>query len=245
MIIDFKKCKIDINESWNNFFTNEIKEELSLIEIKIGNNFTPLPINIFRVMQRNIIDFKCCILGQDPYPQEGVATGRAFEVGTVNDWNDKRINTSLKNILKVINKNALNKKDIPAIEDVRNDILSGAFSILSPDKIFADWEKQGVLLLNTSLTCEKGSTEKSNSHKDYWVGFSKSLIQYIEKCNPEIIWLLWGKNAFNFTQGIVKNYFDCDHPRLNNKSNGSFFYENHFTKIKTINWTGTKIQNSH
>jgi len=87
-------------------------------------------------------------LGQDPYPQTGVATGRAFEVGTLKSWNQPFKNISLKNILRALYK-AYSGQIIKFSQ--LKEKFDNEFSVLPPGKLFEHWEKQGVLLLNTSF----------------------------------------------------------------------------------------------
>jgi uracil-DNA glycosylase len=55
------------------------------------------------------------------------------------------------------------------------------------------WTLQGVLLLNASLTVEKGA---ANSHsKIGWEKFTDAIIHYINKHNRNVVFLLWGANA--------------------------------------------------
>jgi len=234
MEIKFQNCIISIHNSWNEFFTDEILQILKNIEDSIGDDFTPNAENIFRVLNNDLSRLKCCILGQDPYPQPGVATGRAFEVSGVNSWQDKKINFSLKNMLRLLHKNYMHMEFVSSIKNVREDIENNKFPVLTPDKIFVHWERQGVLLLNTSLTCRTGS---SNSHAELWPEFTSQLVQFITEKNNNVKWLLWGRDAQRFAECIADDRkYKSFHPRLNGTGPGSFFYENHFLKIDSINW---------
>ena len=71
----------NVHSSWNKFLTTEIFDELDEIEKKIGMNTNPEHNNILRFMLCNLNNVKVVILGQDPYPEKGRPTGRAFEVG--------------------------------------------------------------------------------------------------------------------------------------------------------------------
>lgn len=87
---------------------------------KVGDNYYPDQINLFRFMQNPLDNVKCVIVGMDPYPSnftysnkiEPQATGRSFEVASIsleNDWNAKFKQTSLQNILKSIYLNETGK----------------------------------------------------------------------------------------------------------------------------------------
>jgi uracil-DNA glycosylase len=218
--------------SWSEFVKSN-ESELNRIEEDIEKKgYTPCSNLVLRFLQVDLSKVKIIILGQDPYKQEGVATGRAFEVGGLKCW-DKPMNQSLLNILKAIYYTYKEKKT--SIKDIRKDINSVNFKILPPNELFCNLEEQGVLFLNTSFTCEIG---KSGSHEENWKPFTSHLIKYILKANPNCRWLLWGKVAEEFAErnGIPKTY-KYPHPR-----NIVFIEENGFEKTKDlINWTGYKL----
>ncbi|MDO5814565.1 MAG: uracil-DNA glycosylase [Methanobrevibacter sp.] len=111
---------------------------------------------------------KVVILGQDPYHEEGQAHGLAFSTP-----DGRPIPRSLKNIFKEINA----EYDYPIPE-------SGCLE---------SWAKQGVFLLNTVLTVEKGN---ANSHsKCGWQTFTDNVIRILDKQDYPIVFMLWGKQA--------------------------------------------------
>ena len=174
--IEFAGVKIQVHESWNDFWNSATTACLREIQARIGANFTPEAEKVFLFLNFDLFRLKVVILGQDPYPQEGVATGRAFEVGNIETWYDLKENTSLQNMLKLICRNSLKLDDIPTIDEVRKYIRHRKFGILSPKELFVAWEAQGVLLLNTAFTCEIGNP---NSHANYWNCFSQRVADYI------------------------------------------------------------------
>jgi uracil-DNA glycosylase len=230
-----------IHNSWNDFLSKEIIENIKNIENEIENiDFTPKSENILRFLKNDLQSIKIIILGQDPYPEKGRATGRSFEVGDLNSWQDKFKQISLKNIIRLIHKsykNIENYSDIKSYTNIKKDIVSGEFKILQPDEIFKSWENQGVLLLNKSLTCEVG---KPGSHRNLWNDFSKELISYISSKN-NIHWFLWGNDAISNEKYIQNGTLHkSKHPMMCSEK-----YENDFLKsmcfIKTknlINWLG-------
>jgi len=227
------------HETWNDFLDSGIDYCLKNIETKLGNHFTPNIENILLFMTFDLSKLKVVILGQDPYPQFKVATGRAFEVGNIRTWDELRGNTSVQNILKLICKNYLSLDEVPTIEEVRKKIRHGDFNVLPPDELFVSWENQGVLLINTSLTCEIG---KPNSHANYWACFSQRVIDYVADNSSDAKWLLWGNKARSFGNKISNdNKYDSDHPRLNTKTIDSFLVKNHFLLDLGINWAGYSL----
>ena len=96
--------EFNIHPSYDGFFTGEKISQLEwILDVVSKDHYTPDKNDIFKALQMDLKEKKVLLLGMDPYPQEGVATGLAFEV-KANSWNDKQVNTSLKNMLKLIYK---------------------------------------------------------------------------------------------------------------------------------------------
>ena len=97
--------KEGLHSSWSPFFTPAVEQALLEIERKIaaeGREYTPDPSNVLRFLSLDLFAVKVLILGQDPYPQKGRATGRAFEVGGLTSWMNPFENASLRNIVRSI-----------------------------------------------------------------------------------------------------------------------------------------------
>jgi len=112
---------------------------------------------------------KVVILGQDPYHGPGQAHGLCFSVPS-----SIKPPPSLINIFKEL------ENDIGKKIDYRNGNLE-------------HWAKQGVLLLNTTLTVEKS---KPLSHQNYgWTEFTDYVISLISEKLNNIVFILWGAFA--------------------------------------------------
>ena len=231
----------DVHPSWNKFLTDDIISELDDIETKIGNNINPAHDNVLRFMKCDLYDIKVLILGQDPYPEKGRATGRAFEVGDLLSWNQTFRQVSLKNIIRLIYKNYNGIKEykyIKKFSEIQIEIKEGKFSILPPDRIFKSWEKQGVLLLNTYLSVEAGIT---GSHIPIWKGFSEKLLKFISEENRNINWFLWGRMAEEKKQFIkYGKYYISRHPMMCSETYEDDFLRSSCFKdtMDIINWKG-------
>ena len=146
---------------------------------------------------------KVVILGQDPYHEPGQAHGLAFSTP-----NGRPIPRSLKNIFKEIN----DEYDYPIPE-------SGCLEY---------WARQGVFLLNTVLTVEKGN---ANSHsKCGWQTFTDNVIEILNEQNQPIVFLLWGKQAEKKKELITNHnhlVLVTSHPSPFSARRG-FFGSNHF-----------------
>ena len=134
------------------------------------NNYICYPCkeNIYNAFKLTPLDeIKVVILGQDPYHEPNQAHGLAFSVLC------DKLPPSLKNIYKEM------KSDLGM--DVNQD---GNLEYLA---------RQGVLLLNTTLTVREG---KALSHYGKgWETFTDNIIKEIDKCNNPIVFILWGNNA--------------------------------------------------
>ena len=162
--------------------------------VEDGQRFTPPLKQVFRAFMECPYDSTNVIMiGQDPYPQLGVADGIAFSCG-----NTKKPEASLRYIFKNVNKTVYNDgKDVTTFD---------------PD--LARWSKQGVLMLNTSLTTE---INKIGKHIPVWDPFNKYLIDMLNANDKEYIWVLMGKQAQQ-NEDLIDNILNnskilkCSHP---------------------------------
>lgn len=230
--------KDKIHPDWVKFINVETIILLRQIEQKIFNeskNVTPIKENVLRFLTLPLKKAKVIILGQDPYPQEGVATGRAFEVGKLSSWTDTFRNVSLKNIIRAIHSAYHNK-----VLTYKEILSSENHNIAPPYKIFKEWEKQGVILLNTSFTCQ---TNQPNSHKKIWEPFTQKLLKFINTENPDLIWFIWGNEAKQRIIDIdIKHPLVTTHPMMCIRDRqDDFLYGkiNVFLEtMKLVNWKG-------
>ncbi len=148
---------------------------------------------------------KAVILGQDPYHNVGQAHGLCFSVqdGIPNP-------PSLENIFKEL------QSDIGAKKPKSGNLTA--------------WAKQGVLLLNTSLSVRE---HQANSHsKCGWAWFTDSVIKLISQQKEHVVFILWGGNARSKKPLIdtAKHcVLECAHPSPLSAYNG-FFGCKHFSK---------------
>ena len=147
--------------------------------------------NIFKAF--NLCPFKelrVVIIGQDPYPQKGVATGIAF--ANSSDTQDNSYSPSLE-ILR---------------ESVIDYTIPHRTIIFDPS--LEKWEEQGVLLLNSALTCEVG---RVGSHYLLWRPFIISLLTNLSKCSSGIVYVLMGSQAQSLEPYINKQFNHVIHIR--------------------------------
>lgn len=170
--------------------------------------------NIFRAFKETgIDDARVLILGQDPY-HNGVATGLAFDVG-----NSPSINPSLRNILK-------------EVKGSYGDTIIEGGNLLP-------WAQQGVLLLNTILTVDKGAAK---SHHGWgWERFIAASLQALAERDSDkpLVIMLWGKAAQEYASYFRRPYhkvLTAPHPAAEGYSGGKagFFGSNHFSQANNF-----------
>ena len=233
--------KYNIHEDYYDFFTVEkvaaINSFIKCMEIR-KIEYIPKNEYIFKALRNSISSRKVCILSNEPYSQGGMVTGLAFEVKNTS-WVNHEINISLKNILKLLYKTYNGKME--DIEKIRKEIGHNEFAILPPNELFKSWEKQGVLLLNSSLTTIE---ERTGEHNKFWHPFIRELMEYISTKNENIVYFLLGKDAEQFEKNILNGeVIKSNHPVKGGHSEGEkdFLKGDFFEKTKdTINWLGIK-----
>jgi uracil-DNA glycosylase len=167
--------KINLEKSWNTLLKEELNKDyfldLARAVSKAYKERTVLPAegNIFNAFNLCPLDkVRVVILGQDPYHGEGQAHGLSFSVP-----DGIKIPPSLRNIYKEISSDL--DKEIPD---------SGNLEHLA---------KQGVLLLNATLTVEEG---QAGFHQGWgWETFTDEVIEKISEEKENVVFLLWGKFA--------------------------------------------------
>ena len=168
---------IKIHESWLKFIKSEFDKEYmknikkSILNYKkSGKIIYPKNNEIFNAI--NLTDFektKVIILGQDPYHGPGQAHGLSFSVK-----DGIKPPPSLINIFKEIE------------SDLSINVEKGNGNLTR-------WAKQGVLLLNSLLTVEKG---KPLSHKEIgWETLTDKIIEVLNQNKRGLVFILWGSHA--------------------------------------------------
>jgi uracil-DNA glycosylase len=135
--------------------------------------FTPVIKDLFRAFELTPVnEVKVIIIGQDPYPQIGIANGIAFCNA---NKPDNKMEASLRYITEAVYRTVYNSDEEYALT---NDL--------------SRWSKQGILMLNTALTTEVG---KIGVHQELWKPFTQHVIDVIANSNTALIWAFLGKAA--------------------------------------------------
>ena len=148
---------------------------------------------------------KCRVIfvGQDPYPQRGVAQGVLF--GNSSDTPENKLSPSLQ-IIK---------------ESVINFEISHNLIIFDPS--LESWAKQGILMINSALTTEVG---KIGVHMMKWRPFMIAFLKQMSMINPGIIYVLFGSQAQILEPYISKNNYvlKIEHPAYFARTNKKMPY---------------------
>jgi uracil-DNA glycosylase len=198
--------------SWEEVFVNSREELEEISKVLEGKNFYPTKDKIFEALFLTPLPkVRVVLIGQDPYHDTVNGKPRAMGL-SFSSPKGGNIPSSLKTVFKEI------ARSFPV------------FQIPSHGDLTA-WARQGVLLLNTSLTVEPG---KPGSHREVWIGFIVSILRAISETNPNCIYLLWGTRAISLKRYIGKGIvLTSGHPSgLNRK--GDFIGNNHFLKVNEL-----------
>lgn len=167
---------VKIESSWKEVLKQEFEEkyfidltEFVKSEYKKSTVYPPARFifNAFELTPFN--EVKVVILGQDPYHQPGQANGLAF---SVNDG--IKIPPSLVNIYK----------------EIESDM---GVKTINREGNLNNWAKQGVLLLNATLTVK---ANQAGSHQNKgWEKFTDAIVKVLSDKKENLVFILWGSYA--------------------------------------------------
>lgn len=223
------------HESWHPLLGNIFeKEELRFINTILLKyclpGYNPNPADIFTVFQMPVDLIKVMILGESPYYDNDLSNGLAYGIS------DPSRTT----------------KFLDVIEDeiATNNYCDESYTIA--DTTLVNWWKQGVFLLNTSLTTPKG---EATAHMVYWKPCIEHILKQLLMTRTNIVFMSWGKNSKTIIDNIDASdkghaFIYCDSPqdevRLRLQSTHSSFWKSrcfneanrHLTLFNkdTINW---------
>lgn len=166
---------IKIEESWSNVLSEEFEkpyfqELIAFVKAEYASQTVfPKGKDIFRAFDEcPFNEVKVVILGQDPYHGPGQANGLCFSV-----HEGITFPPSLVNIFK----------------EIKNDLGKG----IPPHGSLDRWAKQGVLLLNATLTVR---AHQAGSHqKKGWETFTDAVVQALASQKKNLVYMLWGSYA--------------------------------------------------
>ena len=170
--------EVKIEPTWKAVLTDEFgKKYFAALTAFVKDEYKkgavyPAPKNIFRAFDLCPFDkVKVVVLGQDPYHGPGQANGLCFAVG-----DGVTLPPSLQNIYK----------------ELQNDLGEQGSTLLKTGDL-ERWAKQGVLLLNATLTVA-AKTPGSHQNKG-WEEFTDAAIRALSDRREHLVFILWGNYA--------------------------------------------------
>lgn len=219
---------VNIHHSWKKYLQDEFEKPYFFELIKFVQQeyqtqecFPPVE-QIFNAFEYcHFSNLKVVIIGQDPYHGEKQANGLCFSVS-----DGVSHPPSLKNIFK----------------EIESDLY-----ISSPESGNLErWAKQGVLLLNATLTVR---SHGPGSHQNMgWETFTDAVINTISKEKDNVVFLLWGgfaKKKLKLIDDRKHHILKSGHPSPLSANRGCWFGNKHFSKsnflleqagLKSIDW---------
>lgn len=161
------------------------------------NTLCPALPNVFRAFKLcSYRDCKVVFIGQDPYPDKFMEKPRATGVlfGNSKEVPEDKLSPSLE----VVKESAINF-EIP-------------HNIINFDQTLESWAKQGILMINSALTCEFG---KIGSHVNQWRPFMSKFISNMSNTATGIIYILFGRQAQTlkpYINGKYNDIIEVEHP---------------------------------
>lgn len=220
--------EINMHPSWQKILEDEFNLEYfqklsQFVDAEYASNICfPPKEQIFAAFENlPFQDVKVVIIGQDPYHGDGQANGFCF---SVNDG--VKFPPSLINIFKEI-QNDLGQ-EIPFWGNLER------------------WSKQGVLLLNATLTVRR--SEAGSHQKQGWEVFTDTIIREISAQSSNVVFMLWGNFAIKKGKKIdakKHHILVSGHPSPMSANQGKWFGNKHFSQaneylknhlIKPIDW---------
>ncbi len=208
-----------MSEDWavelHNEFSKNYMSELSsfLQQERKYKTIYPKQEEVFNAYKLTALkDVNICLIGVEPQSDDNQSHGLSFSAkGSI------KTPPSLQVIFK-------------AIEESCYDGLK-----IDQDTNLTRWSKQGVLLLNTILTVEKG---KSGSHDGKgWEQFTDKTIDILNKQDRKICFLLFGIEARNKCKLVDKDkhlIIQVEHPVVSSYNNRPWIYDDCFKKASTF-----------
>ena len=198
-----------IPSGWEEVF-HEAQPDLENIEHLLkqtGKTFVPYQNELFTAFNLTpLSQVKAVIIGQDPYHNFDNTTGLPQAHGLAFSCRGK-VQSSLQNIYKELRRERM--------EYIKSQGMD--YDGWQPPEhgMLTNWAKQGVLLINSSLTTEP---QVAGAHPHLWKPFITKVIEAVNRTNPECIYLLWGRHAQGYADGsksILSNrnpQFIATHP---------------------------------
>jgi len=199
--------KAALSEEFEQPYFKELAERVKAAYL--SGRVYPSPKQIFNAFEHCPFDkVKVVILGQDPYHGQGQAHGLSFSVPE-------------------------GVRPPPSLQNIYKELQTDLGLTMPTSGNLERWADQGVLLLNATLTVNKG---QAGSHQGWgWELFTDAVIQKLSDEKEHLVFLLWGRYAQEKGKNIDTNkhlVLKAAHPSPFSAYNG-FFGCKHFSQANT------------
>ena len=204
---------LQIHSSWEKTLQTEFeslafKQLIAFLKTEYSTHRCYPPKNqIFNAFEYCPFDrVKVILLGQDPYHGMGQAQGLSFSVP--------------KNI-----------KHPPSLINIFKEIENDLGNPYPKSGNLERWAKQGILLLNATLTVREG--EAGSHQKKGWETFTNAIIKKLSEEKEGLIFLLWGgfaKQKAKYINAQKHLILTSGHPSPLSANRGFWFGNKHFSK---------------
>lgn len=214
MTDDEKLAKVQLNDEWK-LALKEVLLSQTMDDLRdflreqyaLQKTIYPPKNLIFNALNTTALSkIKVVILGQDPYHGAGQAMGLSFSVP------------------KVLPKP-------PSLQNILKELATDLNIPISPHGDLSYWARQGVLLLNSVLTVEKGL---AGSHQNQgWELFTDKIVDVINEKTDNSVFILWGSHAKRKGRYIDTNrhlILTANHPSPLSANRGGFFGSRPFSQ---------------
>ena len=211
-----KENQIRLSDSWKNQLLPEFQKpymqdlkSFLMKEIQSQKHIYPRPEEYFQAFDSTPFEkVKVVILGQDPYHGPGQAHGLCFSVPP-------------------------SVPPPPSLVNIFKELSSDIGIPTPPHGCLTSWAKQGVLLLNATLTVQAG---RAGSHQNKgWEIFTDQVIHQLNSVRTNLVFMLWGSFAqkkAGFVDSQKHLVLKAPHPSPFSADRG-FFTCKHFSKANT------------
>ena len=173
--VAWARMDVRLEPSWKTLLAEELDKPYFLMlttQVKqayLTKTIYPPPAQIFRALDLCPVErVRAVILGQDPYHGKGQAHGLSFSVPS-------------------------GVRPPPSLQNIRKELQSDLGIVPTTSGDLEAWERQGVLLLNATLTVE---ADRAGSHQGLgWEIFTNAMIEKLSQQKECLVFILWGRFA--------------------------------------------------
>lgn len=169
-------CPFELEPTWKEALRDELEKPYiahlaAFLEKEWASEmaiFPPKQLIFNSLWQTPFHEVKVLIMGQDPYHAPGQAHGLSFSVP---------VGVPLP----------------PSLQNIYKELLADLGIPMAPHGCLLNWARQGVLLLNATLTVRQG--EPMSHHGRGWEQFTDAIVERLSEREDPLVFVLWGKSA--------------------------------------------------